>query len=122
MKEKKKAIARAKDARISLKHAVVLCRVIKGKQLEQAKKLLEQLAIGKQDIDGKHYSKAAKKLLELLNAAEANATQKDMETSKLYVAVAKPSKGRTFIRPRTRTKLRGMRAKSTNVEIVLEER
>ncbi len=110
------------DARISLKHALVLCKQLKGKRTAKARRLLEDLIAGTRSINGKYYTNASKKLLELLKTAEANAAQKGLDAEKLFVAAARANKGRTFIRPRSRAKLRGRRAKATNVEIVLEER
>ena len=91
-------------------------------RLEKAIDLLEGMSMGKIDLGGKYYTSASKKLLELLNAAGANAAQKGMDSTKLFVAAAKPNKGRGFMRPRSRAKLRGRYAKSTNIEIILEER
>ena len=119
-KTKKAAKSRAPDARISLKHSVVICKALKGKRLEKAKTLLQEMSIGKIDLNGKYYTKASKKFLELLNEAQANAAQKGMDAAKLFVTAAKPSKGRGFYRPRSRAKLRGRNAKSTNVEIILD--
>ncbi len=122
MKKRKTATARATEARISLKHSVIICKALKGKRLEKAIDLLEGMSMGKLDLDGKYYTSASKKLLEMLNAAGANAAQKGMDSTKLFVAAAKPNKGRGFMRPRSRAKLRGRYAKSTNIEIILEER
>ncbi len=119
---KKTANARALEARISIKHSVVICRALRGKRLEKAKTLLQDMSLGKKDLDGKYYSKASRRLLELLNEGEANAVQKGMDASKLFITAARPSKARGFYRPRSRAKLRGREAKATNVEIVLEER
>ena len=118
----KTAVARIKEARISPKHSVVLCNAIRGKNVEKAQMLLSDLAIGKRDLDGKHYTKASEKLIGMLNEARANATEKGMDASKLFIAVARSSRGRTFMRPRTRGKLSSTQIKSTNMEIVLEER
>ena len=122
MKKRKTATTRATEARISLKHSVIICKALKGKRLEKAIDLLEGMSMGKLDLDGKYYTSASKKLLEMLNAAGANAAQKGMDSTKLFVAAAKPNKGRGFMRPRSRAKLRGRYAKSTNIEIILEER
>jgi ribosomal protein L22 len=122
MKEREKAVAKVRDERISLKHSMVLCRAIRGKRLAKAKALLEDMSMGKTDLDGKHYTKASKKLLEILNTTGVNAMQKGMDESKLFVVQAIPNRGQTFMRPRSKSKLRGTRAKATNLDIVLEER
>ena len=109
-------------ARISLKHSIVLCRKLKGLKLEKAKKLLEDLIKKKVSIDGKYYLNASKTLLKLLNSAEANAKQKNLNLEKLFIKSAKADKGRKFVRPKSRFKFRGRKAKMTNLEIILEER
>lgn len=114
--------AKAESARISLKHSLVLCRELKGKKLEKAKRLLEDLTGRKRSLNGKYYTNASKKLLEILKSAEANAIYKNLDAERLFVKSAKADKGRTFIRPKTRWKSRGRRAKSTNIKIVVEER
>lgn len=121
-KSKVQAVARAVDARISTKHSMAICKELRGKRLENAKALLEDMSMGKRNIAGKYYTKASTLLLEILNSAGANAMQLGMDAEKLVIAVAKPNKGRIFMRPRTRAKLRGRAAKSTNIEIILEER
>lgn len=119
---KKTSSARADAAQISTKHAMVLCKELKKKRVDKAKALLEGLIASKRSLNGKHYTNASKKILEILKSAEANAMIKGLDTDRLFVAVAKADKGRTFIRPKSRFKSRGRRMKSTNIEIILEER
>jgi large subunit ribosomal protein L22 len=111
-----------KNARISLKHAIILCKAIRRKKLEKAKKFLEGLVNKKISLNRKYYTKAAKKILEVLESAEANAKNKNLNPEKLFVENARASKGEKFIRPKSRAKFRGRKAKSTNIEIVLGER
>lgn len=118
----KTAVAKETSARVSLKHSLVLCKQIKGKKLEKARKLLEDLVKQKRSLDGKYYTKAAKKFLDILKAAGANAKNKNLTVEKLFIKNATANKGEAFLRPRTRWHLRGRRAKSTNIEIIVEER
>lgn len=118
----KTASAKFQDARISIKHSVVICKELKGKSLKKAKALLEGLLDESRDIDGKHFSSAAKKFLEILENAEANAKQKNLNLDKLFVKKAKADAGETFVRPKSRWKLRGRKAKSSTIIIEVEER
>lgn len=109
-------------ARISLKHSIILCKILRGKRLERAKSLLQNLIEKKESIDGKYYTKASRHFLELLENVEANAKQKDMDSNKLFVKNIKADKGFTFLLPKSRAKFRGRKAKVTNLEVVVEER
>lgn len=122
MKEKKIAIAKVENARISLKSSKILCKEIKGKKIQRAKAILDGLVTGKHSLNRKYYTNTAKKILEVLINAEANAKAKLMNEERLFVSVAKSNKGRTFVRPRSRSGRRGERAKMTHLEIILEER
>jgi ribosomal protein L22 len=122
MAKKKTAIAKFENARISLKSSKIVCREIKGKKVERAKRILEGLIAGKHSLGGKYYTKTAKKILEVLINAESNAKVKAMDEGRLFINITKADKGRTFIRPRSRSGRRGERAKMTNLEIILEER
>lgn len=122
MAESRKASSKITDARISQKSSVILCKKIKNTRLSKSKALLEGLIDGKRNIDGKYYTKTAKKILEVLINAEANARAKLMDENRLFVLSAKADKGRTFIRPRTKASRRGERAKMTHLEIIIEER
>jgi large subunit ribosomal protein L22 len=111
-----------KNARISLKHAIILCRAIRKKKLEKAKIFLKNLIDKKASLNRKYYTKAAKQILKVLENAEANAKNKNLNLERLFVENAKASKGEKFIRPKSRAKFRGRKAKSTNIEIILGER
>lgn len=121
-KIKRTSSARLDAAKVSFKHAMVLCKELRKKKVGKAKGLLEDLIERKRSLEGKYYTNASKNLLAVLKSAEANAMAKGLDTERLFVAVAKADKGRTFIRPKSRFKSRGRRMKSTNIEIVLEER
>jgi len=113
----KTAKAKILNARISLKSAVKVCKLLRGKKLSDAKKLLEDLIAKKISIDGKYYTNVAKKLLELLKAVEANAKKKEMTVENLRIKVVKADRGETFLLPKSRAKFRGRRAKSTHLTV-----
>jgi len=118
----KTASAKILNARISLKKAVTVCKVIRGMKLVKAKKLLKDLLERKRSIDGKYYDKIARYLLDLLKSAEANAKKKDMKVEKLWIKNVKADKGTTFILPKSRAKFRGRKAKMTHLSVIVEER
>jgi large subunit ribosomal protein L22 len=116
------ASAKIEDARISLKHAIIICRNLKNKKIDKAKKFLNDLIERKISLDGKYYTGATKKILEVLENAEANAKEKNLNLERLFIKTAKADKGAGFVRPRSRARFRGRRIKSTNITIELEER
>ena len=91
-------------------------------KVDKAKQFLNDLLNQKVNIDGKYYPNVTKTFLQVLNSAEANARQKNLDTEKLFVKIAKTDKARKFVRPKSRFKFRGREAKTANIEIVLEER
>jgi ribosomal protein L22 len=115
------AKAKFEGARISFKNSIIVCKAIRGLSLEKGKKFLEDLIAKRRSLDGKYYTNAAKKILEILKNAEANAKQKNLNLEKLFI-FAKADKGFRLITPKSRAKFRGRKAKVTNIEIVLEER
>lgn len=117
----KKAVSKISDARISFKHALILCKNLKGKKLAKAKKFLEDLIERKTSIDGKYYPKAAGKFLELLKAAEANAKIKGMNEEKLFIKQIKADKGVRYYRPRSLWHLRGQRIKAVHLMVEVGE-
>ena len=114
--------AKSMGAKISFKNSQEVLRSIRNKKLGVAKKILNDLAKERKPIEKKFYTKASKQILNTLESAEANAKQKNIDTQKLFVKIAKADKGYKFIRPKTTAKFRGRQAKITNIEIVLEER
>lgn len=113
---------RIEAANVSMKHSIALCREIKNKRVENAKKLMEDLISEKRSLRGKYYTKAAKKFLEILKNAENNAKNKNLNTEKLFIKIAKADRAFTYIKPKSRVGLRGRRAKLTNLTIEVVER
>jgi|FaiFalDrversion3_1042247.scaffolds.fasta_scaffold04299_3 large subunit ribosomal protein L22 len=116
------ATAKLTGARISTLKTVLLLNKIRNKSLSYAKNFLKNLIEGKTSINGKYYTKTAKVLLSFLESAEANAKQKNLNLEKLFIKTITANKGEKIIRPRSRWRLRGRKAKSTNLHLVLEER
>jgi len=116
------ALSKLSEARISFKSSLILSRELKGLKMDRAKQFLDDLINQKASVDGKYYTTVAKSFLQVLKSAEANARQKNLDTEKLFVKIAKTDKTRKFVRPKSRFKFRGREAKIANIEIVLEER
>jgi ribosomal protein L22 len=114
------AKASSSNMRISTKAAVKLCKVIRGKKLDVAKRLLFDLANEKRDLDGKHYTKTAKGILALMESCEKNATFAGLDSGRMFVH-ASAHMG-NIIRRRRRKSGYGSRMKSTNLEIMLIEK
>jgi len=110
------------DLRISRKHSIVLCDALRGKRVSRAKVILQELLSEKHSLDGKYYTNASEKFLEILKNMEANAMQKNMNMEKLFIKKIKADRGYEFRRPKSRWKMRARKAKSTNITIEIEER
>lgn len=120
---------------ISFKQSVEICRFIKNRNVEEAKKILHNVAEKKAAVPFKRYNwdlghkkklgpasypeKASKEFIRLIESVEANAQFKGLNTSNLiitHVSAHKAGKAWHFGR-KTRRKM-----KRTNVEIVVEEK
>ena len=119
---KKEVRANFRGERISFKQSMEVAKVIRKKNLKKAKTFLEEVLDEKKSIDGKFWNKTTFAFLTLLKSAEANAKQKNMDTEKLFVRIAKADKGFRYIRPKSLAKYRGREAKITNLTVVLEEK
>ncbi len=117
---KKSARVFGRALRISTKHAIAICSVISGMNLQKAKAIIRRIIEGGESLDGKYYSNAMDAMLGLLESAEANAKAKGLDVDKLIVK-ASATKGFTFHRPRSRRKLAGRSGKMTNVQIVVRK-
>jgi len=117
---KKSAKAYGRALSISTKHSVIICRAISGMNVVKAKRLLQDMLDGKRNMEGKYYTNVTMEMLNLLKSAEANAEFKGLDTNRLVI-FASAHKGFTFYRPR-RTKMKRMRKKVTNVQIVVQQK
>lgn len=139
----KTAKASGRDLRISPKHAREICTAIKGMKLDDAmdflKKVIEkEVAIPfrryKKKVPHcrvvqKYYSarypvKAAKAILRVLENADANAAQKDLDPEKLEIIHASALKGRKIKRyvPRAFGRSSPWFEQLTHIEIVVMEK
>lgn len=119
----KTASASIESARISLRHSVVICKELRGRKLEFAKRFLENLIDRKAKLSNrKYHPTAAKQILEILESAENNAKQKGLTEEKLFIRKIKADQGYTFIKPKSRWNLRGREAKATTLVVELGER
>jgi large subunit ribosomal protein L22 len=136
------ARAMGKELRISPKHAMEVCRAIKGARLAEAKEYLLAVIEKRKPVPYKHHRKklahrrglsgwdagqypvkAAKYILEVLENAEANAKYKGLDPDKLRIVHASAQKGIVipgFI-PRAFARATPFNTPTTNVEIILKE-
>jgi len=119
---------------ISLKDSIEVCNYIRGKDVDEAKKLLENVTCEKQAVPmrrfnkdrghkkgigpGKYPKNVCKEILELLEGVAANAQFKGLNTSSMLVKHISVQKGATqwhYGRQRRR------QMKRTHIELVVEE-
>lgn len=119
---------------ISFKQSVEVCNFIRGKGVNEAKSILKKVSEKKMIVPFKRFNrdlghkkkigpgrfpvKTSKELLKLLEAVEANAQFKGLNTSNLtimHICAHKASKVWHFGRKRRR------QMKRTNVEVIVEE-
>ena len=120
---------------ISLKQSVEICNFIENKNVNDAKKILQNVMDKKLAIPFKRYNwdlghkkgigpgrypgKASKEFIKLIESAEANAQFKGLNTSNLlisHISAHKSSKSWHYGRQSRR------KMKRTNIEIVIEEK
>lgn len=120
---------------ISFKQSVEICRFIKNRNVNEAKKMLHDVTEKRAAVPFKRYNwdlghkkkigpasypeKASKEFIRLIESVEANAQFKGLNTSNLiiaHVSAHKAGKAWHFGR-KTRRKM-----KRTNIEIVVEEK
>ena len=108
------------NMKISAKNSAILCRVVRNKTLNRARRLLDDLDNGRRSLEGKYYSNAAHAMLLLLDSCVKNAEFKGLDTDKLFVH-ASATHG-TNIQRRRRKGAFGSQMKTTNMEMLLIER
>src|SRR5579885_3137227 len=105
-------LASGRDLNISYKEAVELCRYLKGKSLDEAKKILEEVIELKRAIPYRTFKKkvphhrfdnssgparyprkVAKNLLKILESLEANAEFKGLDVSRIKLVHLAANKG-----------------------------
>ena len=120
---------------ISFKYSVEICSFIKNRDVAEAKRILSNVVDHKAAVPfkrfnfdlshktkigpGRYPEKASKEFIRLIEAVEANAQFKGLNTSKLiisHISASKASKAWHYGR-KTRRKM-----KRTNVEIIVKEK
>ena len=140
--ETKVAKAMGYEMPISFKHAVEICRFIKGRKLDEAKRILEEVIALKRPIPFKRYKKkvahksglekwyagrypqkACRYILKVLRNLEANAEYKGLDVDKLVIVHAQAKMGRKIKKfvPRAFGRATPWFQQLTTVEFVAEE-
>ena len=128
------AQAVGRDLSISTKHSVEVCRFIRGRNVQNAKKLLEEVIGMKRAVPYKRFNRdlghkkgmaagrfpvsTCKEILKILESAESNAQFKGFNTSRLRITHVNAQKAS---RPMHAGRHRGREMKRTHIEIVLKE-
>jgi large subunit ribosomal protein L22 len=141
--ETKAAKAMGYEMDISFKHAVEICRAIKGRKIQDAIRYLEDVVAMKKVVPFKKYKKkvahksslekwyagrypqkAAKHILKILKNLEANAEYKGLEVERLIIVHAQAKKGRVLKRymPRAFGRATPRFKQLTTVEFIAEVR
>jgi large subunit ribosomal protein L22 len=140
--DSKKARAMGKSLKISPKHAVEICRELRGLGLESAKNYLDEVILMKKAVpfkrhnkkvghrkglknwpSGRYPVKAATHILKILENAEANAEYKGMDNENLIIEHISSHRG-FIIRggiPRAFGRVTPFNTPTTHVQIVLGE-
>ncbi|MFN3383342.1 MAG: 50S ribosomal protein L22 [Archaeoglobaceae archaeon] len=125
---------------MSFKHAVEICRELKGKKIPQAMKFLEGVIAMRYPVPMKKYKKkvahksisgwyagrypqkAAREILKVMKNLKANAEYKGLNVDDLIIVHAQAKKGRTIVRytPRAFGRAVPKRKLLTTVEFVAE--
>ncbi|MBR9691213.1 50S ribosomal protein L22, partial [Candidatus Woesearchaeota archaeon] len=130
------AKATGRSLPISPKQSVEICNFIRNKNLQRAKKILDDVILEKIPVPYKRYNrsighktgklsvgrypiKACKQILSILKSAESNAQTKGLNTSNLVITSLIANKGSKQYRY---GRQRGRRMKRTHIEVVLEEK
>ena len=138
----KHAVARGSGMNISPKHAIEVCKAIKGWNIERAKGYLERVVLKKQAVPfrkfngkvghrkgdgfgpGRYPIKAAAAILKIIESAEANAENLGKDVEILWIRHIAASRGAVtmsrFARAYGRTTAK--RRESVNLEVILEEK
>jgi len=136
------AIASGRDLRISPKAAREICTYIKGRRLNEAKQILEEVVEMKQPVPFKRHNKeiphrrgvlgfyagrypvkAAKEILRLLDQVEANAEFKGLPVDRLRIIHLMTHRGRVVRKyiPRAFGRSTPYFDKLTHVEVAVRE-
>ncbi len=141
--ETRAAKAMGYEMDISFKHAVEICRALKGRKVQDAIRYLEDVVAMKRVVPfrkykkkvahksglekwyaGRYPQKAAKHILKILKNLEANAEYKGLEVERLIIVHAQAKKGRVLKRymPRAFGRATPRFKQLTTVEFIAEVR
>ncbi|PIV69411.1 MAG: hypothetical protein COS07_00850 [Candidatus Aenigmarchaeota archaeon CG01_land_8_20_14_3_00_37_9] len=109
-------------ADVSLKDSNFLFKHIRNKQTDKAKTLLNELLLKKKSLEGRYFTKASKRIIELIESGESNAEAKGLDKEKLFIKHAQANKSFGFMLPKSRWSHRGRKAKICELKLELEER
>lgn len=128
------ARAVGRDLPISAKHSQEVCNFIRGKNLHDAQKMLEEVVAVKRPVpytkhlwdlghkpgmaNGRYPVKTSREILRLLKSVEVNAQFKGMNTSQLHITHIA---SHVASRPAHSGRHRGQRMKRAHVEIIVRE-
>lgn len=128
------AKAVGKDLMISTKKSIEVCNFVRGKSVQKAKRLLNDVLEMKAAVPfrrffegaghkkgigpGKYPIKTCKDILKIIELAEANAANKGLNTEALVIKLIKANKGAKQMRY---GRQRGRVMKRANIEVVVEE-
>jgi large subunit ribosomal protein L22 len=139
----KTAKASGREVRVSHKHAREVCRTIKGMMLNNAKAYLKDVIDKKKPVPfrrfkkkaghrhglqksyaGRYPTKAAKKILSIVEAAEASAEDKGLDVDRLRIhhAAAYPGMKIKRYTPRAHGRSSPKYETLTHIEIILQEK
>lgn len=139
--EGKAVKAMGKNLNISFKHAVVICKALKGMKLDDAMKYLDDVIAFKNFIPcnvyntnvghrkrvggvggpGRYPIKSCKEVLKLLRSAEKNAEKKpDVDIKNLKITHIQALKGPSRAKRRPKGRYRIWRTQYTHIQVVLE--
>ena len=139
------ARAYGKELHISPKHAVEICRAIRGLPVASAKDMLEAVMRKEEAIPFRRYNKcvphqktrgpykkktgpgrypvkAAGEIYKVIESAQANAEFADMDPDEMRIATVAASRGRILKSwmPRAHGRWEKFNEETTNVEVILE--
>ena len=128
------AKASGRDLPISTKQCIEICKHLKGRKLQKARQILEEVMEKKRPIPftrfttdmghkkgmaaGRYPNKASSEILKILKAVEANAQVKGLSTNDLVIFHMAANKAST---PWRYGRKRRVKAKRSHVEIVVTE-
>lgn len=131
--------ALGKEIPISPKFSREVCQMIKGKKVNVALKMLEEVTVLKRPVPIKRYNtgvahkqgvgpgrfpvKAAKAIIRVIESAKQNAEYKGLDADNMRIKVVAASLGRTIpgFMPRAYGRSTPWDQQTVNIEVILEE-